>query len=103
MADWLLDTLRAVGYAGLWWEPDRPARVEGVAAAVYDMPDTRPADLARLGAFTATVAPAPVMALMHFPRRHEVDQAQAAGAAEVISKPASVGPLLERLARRVKG
>jgi len=127
MADWLLDALATVGYAAVWWQPGHPPRVEGIAAGLFDMADCRTSDLRQLASFrreigavaadapTGRRAPAsvssadatppnpapqrapPIVALMHFPRPHEIAAVRRAGAAEVISKPFTLSALVSRL------
>ena len=103
VADWLLDVLERQGYAGLWWTPYRRVRAKGIAAGLLDMADTGPSDMEQLTEFTRAAAPAPVIAMMHFPRIHEVEATRRAGAASVLSKPYSLDGLFQQLADLIRG
>jgi DNA-binding NarL/FixJ family response regulator len=63
------------------------------------MADAGPDDLAELEALAAQLRPAPVLALMHFPRTQDVRNAARNGAAGVLSKPVQLEDLFSRLAR----
>jgi len=93
MADWLLGALGRAEYAATWWDPRRPPWVERPTAAVYDMADTRADEIDRVRKFVAAIRPAPVLALMHFPRPHEMATVRAAGVAAVVSKPLTLSTL----------
>jgi len=99
MADWLCDACRRQGYATVWLDQCSIPRIEGAAAALIDMADAGPDDLAELGVFAARLRPAPVLALMHFPRSQDVRHAGRYGAT-VLSKPVQIEDLLAQLARR---
>lgn len=99
MAEWLCEACRRQGYASVRLDPRHVPRVEGAAAALIDLPDSGPADLAELEAFAARLRPAPVLALMHFPRSHDIRQSRRRGAAGVLSKPVQLEDLLWRVAR----
>ncbi|MDY0165102.1 MAG: response regulator [Thermoguttaceae bacterium] len=99
MADWLCEACRRQGYATVWLDRRRIPRIEGAAAALLDMADAGPDDLAELEALAAQLRPAPVLALMHFPRTQDVRNAARNGAAGVLSKPVQLEDLFSRLAR----
>ncbi len=99
MAEWLCDACRRQGYATVWLDRRRIPRIEGAAAALLDMADAGPDDLAELAALAAQLRPAPVVALMHFPRTQDVRNAARHGAVGVLSKPVQLEDLLGRLAR----
>ena len=103
VADWLSDACRRQGYATVRLDPRRLPYVEGAAAGLFDMADAGPDDLAELAAFTAHLRPAPVLALMHFPRTQDLRRAARHGAAGVLSKPVQLEDLLGRLARVCAG
>ncbi|MDZ7619387.1 MAG: hypothetical protein U1E05_20495 [Patescibacteria group bacterium] len=81
MADWLCDACRRQGYATVWLDHCRIPRIEGAAAGLIDLADAAADDLAELAHFAARLHPAPVLALMHFPRAQHVRLAMEHGAA----------------------
>lgn len=99
MGEWLCEACRRQGYATVQLDAGHVPRIEGAAAALFDLPDAEPADLAELDAFAARLRPAPVLALMHFPRPHDIRNSRRHGAAGVLSKPIQLEDLLWRLAR----
>ena len=99
MEDWLSAACRSRGHSTVWLRPPRPARVKGAAAAIFDGSDCRGKEFDRLRRLADTLAPAPVMALLDFPRIEDHGRALAAGAAAVISKPALVDDLFWELDR----
>jgi DNA-binding NarL/FixJ family response regulator len=107
-ADWLSAACRRAGWATVWARPPHAARIEGAAAAIFDTFDCQDREFRELQRFCTEMAPAPVLALLGFPRIADCRQALAAGAAAVLSKPLLVADLdaeLERLAadRRIVG
>ncbi len=98
IADWLCEACRQQGYSTVWLNQGRVPRFEGVLAALYDMADTSPNDFAELTAFAAQLRPAPVFALMHFPRIQDLRNAACYGAASVLSKPLVLHDLFRQLA-----
>jgi hypothetical protein len=103
MADWLAATCRSRGYVTVRQRPPITGRVEGAAVAIFDGGDLREADVQELRRLAAAVRPAPVLALLDFPRVSDRARALAAGAAAVLSKPAAVNELLWELERPERG
>ena len=103
MQDWLSAACRSRGLSTVWLRGPHPARVEGAAAAIFDGSDCRGKQIEELRRLAATLAPAPVIALLDFPRIEEHDLAVSAGAAAVISKPLHVDDLFRQLDRQTKG
>lgn len=99
MEDWLSATLRRRGFSTVWLRPPRAARVEGAGAAVFDGSDCRGEEGQELHRLSAMLRPAPVIALLDFPRIEDHDRALAAGAAAVVSKPLHLGDLFWQLDR----
>ncbi len=99
MAEWLSDACRRQGYATVSVDPRRSPRIEGATAALFDMADACPDDLTDLAVFATQLRPAPVVALMHFPRTQDIRHADRHGAAAVLSKPVQLEDLLWCLAR----
>ena len=103
MADFLAAACRRYGYATAWLPPSRAVRLGGVAAVIFDGSDCRGAEQDELRRLAAAMAPAPLVALLDFPRIEDVDRCLAAGAAAVLSKPLILADLfwhLERLEGR---
>jgi hypothetical protein len=93
VADMLAAACRGCGYATVWLHPSRPARVTGVAAALFDGSDLRGPEGDQLQQLAAALRPAPVVALLSFPRIEDRDRAVSLGAAAVLSKPLHLGDL----------
>ncbi len=99
MADWLCEACRRQGYATVRFDQRGVPRIEGATAGLFDMADAEHDDLTELEVFAAQVRPAPVLALMHFPRTQDVRRAGRHGAAGVLSKPVQIEDLFWRLAQ----
>lgn len=97
MQDWLSAACRRRGYGTVWLQPGRAMRVEGARAAIFDFGGAIQQELADLESLARALAPAPVIALLNFPRLDERDCVLAGGAAAVLSKPLWVADLLEQL------
>ncbi len=99
MEDWLSAACRSRGLATVWLRPPHPARVEGATAAIFDGSDLRGGELEELKHLCGTLRPAPVIALLDFPRIEDYHRALNAGAAVVVSKPLHVDDLFWQLDR----
>jgi DNA-binding NarL/FixJ family response regulator len=99
MADWLAAACRHCGYSTVWLRPPRPVRVRGAAAVLMDGSRCRGEQCDELRQLAAATAPAPLVALLDFPRIEDVDRARCAGAAAVLSKPFQVEDLFWHLDR----
>jgi len=95
--DWICDTCRRAGYAVVRLHPDDPPPAEKPSAAVFDGSDESCRQIEDLRRFVATVRPAPVIALLGFPRQEDRDALVAAGATAVLSKPLFVQDLFWEL------
>jgi hypothetical protein len=93
MADWLADVCRGCGYATVRLDPQQPIEARGAAAAIYDAAERRDPQLALLRRLSSAVAPAPVAAILDFPRLEDRRRAENAGAAVVLSKPLGIADL----------
>ena len=85
--DWLGRACRRRGLAAVWQRDGVVARVEGATAAIFDCADLNDEELDGLRRLAESLHPAPVIALMSFPRIEDHRRALFAGAAAVLSKP----------------
>jgi len=127
MEDWLSAACRDVGCSTVWLRPPRPGkggqapfaemardppsacaplRANGACppfpaptAALFDGSDLDGEEFEELRHLCRTLAPAPVIALLDFPRIETHRRATAAGAAGVVSKPAYLQDLFWELDR----
>ena len=97
MAEWLSAACRQRGFATVWRRSGTSPRVEGAAAAIFDATDCGPEECEQLRRLAADVNPAPVIALVSFPRIEDKEAATSAGATVVLSKPLWLNDLLEAL------
>jgi hypothetical protein len=89
-ANALADVCRDVGYATTWQRHSRArATTRGALAAIWDGGQLSEPEAGDLSAFCTQMLHdrAPVVALLHFPRRDRVDHAYEIGAAAVVGKP----------------
>jgi len=99
MADWLSATCRSCGLATVWLRGPRPARIAGPTAVLFDGSDGRDGELREIERLSTSLAPAPLIALLDFPRIEAYRRVLAAGAAAVVSKPFHVEDLFWELDR----
>ena len=97
MADWLSAACRSRGFVTLWQRDSAFARVEGATAGIFDAGDFSDDECESLQRFVSALRPAPVVALLSFPRIEDHRRALSAGASAVLSKPLMVEDLLESL------
>lgn len=103
MAEWLVATCRAHGWATVWNTDWRSADLQGADIVVWDVEPIEPPAFEVLHEIRDAFGGAPVVALADFPRVEEQRQLTAAGAAAVLSKPCLASDLvwqLDRLAGR---
>lgn len=93
MYDWLSAACRCRGYSTVWLREDRARGVTGVQAGIFDATECRAEEEASLACLAAAIRPAPVVALLDFPRFDDCDRALRAGAAAVLSKPLLIDDL----------
>lgn len=109
MVDTLVGLCRQAGWNAAGWTTPvstHAARGEeagrvwcpGVAAGVWDVFGPLEENLPQLAAFAARLSPAPVVAVVNFPRWDEIQALRDAGAVAVVSKPLYQGDLAEALA-----
>jgi hypothetical protein len=90
---------RSVGYATVWLRDDQQVRVEGSTAVLWDDIHCGAPRAAAIATVAEAVRPAPIIAMLHFPRAGDRDRALAAGAATVLSKPFLLDDLFWHLDR----
>ncbi len=98
-ADWLSAACRSRGLATVRQRSPATARVEGATAAIYDAANLCDGEYDELHHLAAAMRPAPVIALLAFPRVEDQQRALWAGAATVLSKPLAVDDLFWELDR----
>ncbi len=91
--DALADACASAGFACTWLAPGRPVHQSGVAAVLWDTAGLDDRSERELAELVARFHPAPVLALVGFPRYDDVMRAREAGAAAVIAKPFLVDEL----------
>ena len=96
-AGWLSTACRSRGFATVWQRMPGIARVEGAAAAIIDGGGFCDEEYEELRDLAAAVQPAPVIAILAFPRVEDRRRALSAGAAAVLSKPLAVDDLFWEL------
>jgi CheY-like chemotaxis protein len=94
MADWLSAACRDRGLSALWQRDSALARVEGASAGIFDAADPCDDQCDSLRRFAAALRPAPIVALLSFPRIEDHQRAMSAGASVVLSKPVAADDLL---------
>ncbi|NLE37484.1 MAG: hypothetical protein GX621_05605 [Pirellulaceae bacterium] len=98
--DWLAAACRSRGYATVQLRPDRPARIDGARAVLFDASTADDAEMAPLRRLRRDLGSAvPILAMLDFPRVEDGDQALAAGASAILSKPLLLDDLFEHLDR----
>jgi len=101
MADWLSAACRSRGLVTIRQRDSAFARVEGATAGVFDGTDLCDDECDALRRFVVAVRPAPVIALLSFPRIEDHDRALSAGASIVLSKPLLMADLLGEIEGRI--
>ncbi|QDU94826.1 response regulator [Lignipirellula cremea] len=93
----LTDPCLAAGYSTVWLAASSRMRQQGAAAALCDFSRADDRNFDQLAVTIAAADPAPVIALMNFPRRQDRRRALELGAVEVLSKPFLVDELAAAL------
>jgi hypothetical protein len=96
----LAEACTAVGYATAWLSPAHAAQVDGAAALIWDGASGDAGEASALRGLAMRFDPAPVIALLSFPRIEDHDRMLAAGADAVLSKPLLVDDLYAALERQ---
>ena len=100
MQDWLGEACRRAGYSTVWLRGNGPYAGSSAVAGIFDAGDGD-AEYETLRRLTADLRPAPVIALLGFPRVEDRDRALAAGATAVLSKPLLLEDLYWQLDRLI--
>jgi CheY-like chemotaxis protein len=101
MGEWLSAACRSRGFAAIWQRDPVFAHVEGAAAALFDATDLCHHECDELRRFADALRPAPVIALLSFPRIEDHRRAVSAGASVVLSKPLLLEDLLEAVGQLI--
>ncbi len=87
MWEWLAAACQSRRFSAVWQPAGTSIRVRGTAWGIFDATDLGPGERDALEKMAARLRPAPVVALMSFPRVEDRKRALSAGAAAVLSKP----------------
>ncbi len=95
---WLVDACRACGAGAAIVSPSGPLeadslRLRELELALWAGSDLNTAELRHFQWFAALVRPAPVLAVLDFPRSEDIDRAITAGACGVLAKPFQLADL----------
>lgn len=99
LADWLAAACNRCGYGTVWLRQPSGAEVQGATAVIFDGSECQGEELDDLRRLAAELAPAPLVALLDFPRPEDCDRVLAAGAAAVLAKPLHLADLFWQLER----
>jgi hypothetical protein len=99
MGDWLSAACRQCGYSTVLLRRGQLAGIEGAAAAIFEGSDLTGDELEQLRDLVASLAGAPVIVLLDFPRIEDYHRAIDAGAAAVLSKPLNLDDLFWQLSQ----
>jgi CheY-like chemotaxis protein len=97
MWDWLAAACQSRGFAAVWQRAASGLRARGAAGGIFDATDLGPGEQEALEKMVAGLHPAPVVALVSFPRVEDRRRALSAGAAAVLSKPLTAEDLFEEM------
>jgi len=95
----LADACAQAGLSAVWVSPTQKCRLRAATAGIWDDSGDRTEPFRSLAAFVKRVQPAPVLALVSFPRQNDYDQSLAVGAADVLPRPCLIDDLLASLQR----
>ena len=95
----IADVCRTMGHSTVWESPRQPAFATGAVAAIWDVSARMEYDRTKLDRFAQRMQPAPVIALIGFPRESDRQLALDCGASCVVSKPYLLQELWTELAR----
>lgn len=99
----LSDACGQAGLATVWFPPARPAHSSGAAAAIWDGVSSDRQETGLLEEVVRQHAPAPVIALLDFVRREDIERMLALGASRVLAKPFLLNDLLWQIDQALDG
>ncbi|MFZ1933599.1 MAG: response regulator [Thermoguttaceae bacterium] len=97
MADCLSAACRRHGLVPIWQHDAAAVRVEGATAAIFECVDLCDDERDAMQRFADATRPAPLIALLSFPRIEDRDRAASTGASAVLSKPLVLEDLIETI------
>lgn len=95
----LADAVAQAGYAAAWVAPGRKCGVRNAAAGIWDHSSLTAGEPLGLATLAGWLRPAPLLALLNFPRHEDWEQARSLGAAAALAKPFLLDDLLAEIAR----
>jgi CheY-like chemotaxis protein len=93
----LADVLTSAGYASVWLRPGQASEARGVSAVLVDLDYPSEGPWRELAECHKRWSPAPVLALLGFPRPDDAARATQLGARALLSKPLRSAHLLAEL------
>ena len=100
---WLSAALGAQDYSCVAITGSLSTRIRGVDAALWEEHACDAAEVEDLKRLVAALAPAPVLALLSFPRAEDCERTLSGGAVAILSKPLLLGDLFAELERVLPG
>jgi hypothetical protein len=97
----VIDACRSRGYAAVWTPPPTLSHASGVAAVVWEPAEPWDACMDELTAVRARFSQAPIVALVNFPRWHDVQRLPSGGVAAIVAKPLMLDDLFGPLEQAV--
>ena len=97
----LADACTGLGHATVWSAPRQPTFATAAELGIWDCRTALQSDCQPLAEFVAQLHPAPVIALLGFPRCSDHDTASRCGVRAVVSKPYLVHDLWSEMSRVV--
>ena len=85
--DPLADMILSMGMVALWWPVAKQQRVREADVILWDLPRTCSHRRAKLRDLQQQLPASPVVALVDFPRRFEVEQLRAWGVEQIVGRP----------------
>ncbi|MEO8494635.1 MAG: hypothetical protein ABI614_06170 [Planctomycetota bacterium] len=95
----IADACHTIGHSTVWASPRQPVFVTSAVVAIWDVASSIESDAEELGRFAKQMQPAPVVAIIGFPRASDREAAFECGAASVVSKPYLLQELWTELGR----
>lgn len=93
----LADALNHLGFATAWVSPGQRPFVSGIWAGIWDSAMLNADDTSRLQEFRAWLGPAPMIALVNFPRVSDWYRLRSLGVSAVLGKPCALSDLTSLL------